>query len=71
MTIRWNLGDPPPHESYYLITDQNGNMQVAYWTDADLLWGRSCGRWRWINMSQFTRVVAWMPLPEPYKGDKS
>lgn len=69
MRIKWNTGTPPLHEDYYLISDQDGNLQIAFWTDADMIWGRPCGRWRWTGRSQFTKIVAWMPLPEPYKGE--
>ena len=69
MRIKWNLEPPPPHEDHYLITDQNGNLQIAYWTDADMIWGQHGGRWRWTGHSQFTKVKAWMPLPEPYRKE--
>lgn len=51
----WRTGDPPD-EGYYLVTDGDGEIDVA-WSHGD--------RWDapWIR--------AWMPLPEPYRGEGS
>ena len=47
---------------YYLIQDEYGDMHVAYLNNVG-----------WIHMDSFkaihSEVIAWMPLPEPYKED--
>ena len=49
---------------YYLIQDENGDMHVAH------LSGRG---WETIESIKALGcdVLAWMPLPEPYKGGDS
>lgn len=49
---------PEPVKTYYLVTTDFGEIDIAYW----LVDG-------WCTFSD-NQVVAWMPLPEPYKGDE-
>ena len=48
---------------YYLIQDEYGDMHVAHYTGHG-----------WISIETFraieSDVVAWMPLPEPYKEEE-
>ena len=67
MRIAWRTDRPPKEEDYYLVTLDDGDMCVCKWTDRDMLYGRpGTGEWRWQS-PQYTRVVAWRLLPEPYK----
>lgn len=47
---------------YYLIQDEYGDMHVAHLSNVG-----------WIPMDSLkaisNEVIAWMPLPEPYKGE--
>ena len=57
---------PKPNElvdnvrKYYLIQDEYGDMYVARYT---------IGGWISIDSILQDNVVAWMPLPEPYKAE--
>ena len=67
MRIGWRTDRPPKEEDHYLVTLDDGDMCVCKWTDRDMLTGRpGTDEWRW-QPPQYTWVVAWMPLPEPYK----
>lgn len=50
----------------YLITTDCGTVDVAYCSDLDFCGRNHTGKFRWWP-PQYTKVVAWMPLPEPYK----
>lgn len=50
----------PEDEGYVLVTTPNGNVTNAkYWQRERL----------WVKDLVIMRVEAWMPLPEPWKGD--
>lgn len=67
MRIAWRTDRPPKEEEEYLTTLNNGRICVCRWTDRDMFDGRpGTDEWRW-QPPQYTWVVAWMPLPEPYK----
>lgn len=71
MRDTWYTGYPPHEREHYLITDDVGNLQIAYWTDSSPILGDASGMWRWVGLVQHTYVVAWRPLPLPYKEDKT
>lgn len=50
-------------ERYYLVQNEYGDMLVARYTH--------CGYWEQIYQLKpiGDEVVAWMPLPEPYKAE--
>lgn len=66
MRDKWYRNSPPPECEKYLITDDCGNLQVAYWTDNSPITGEPSNVWRWIGLIRYTHVIAWRPLPEPY-----
>lgn len=68
MRIKWNTGNPPDVEEEYLVTTASGNLYVAEWTNTEFFDG-SANAWRWVSDCMFLKVAAWMPLPEPYKGE--
>ena len=49
----------PDNDDSVLISNKNG-VTKAWWT------GRS---WTSIAVKNYKTVTAWMPLPEPYKGE--
>lgn len=54
-------------KSYWVCTDA-GSQHECRWTNNCFGLGES-DEWGWsiFDIPQYTKVVAWMPLPEPYK----
>lgn len=52
--------------SYWICTDGGYQCQVRWTEDAGF--GKH-GNWRWHHMDypQYSKVIAWMPLPKPYQ----
>lgn len=72
MRDKWyvnTIQSPPPECEQYLITDDVGEMQVAYWTNYSSVLGEVTNIWRWVGLRQYTHVVAWRLLPEAYKEE--
>lgn len=67
MRIGWRTDDPPEEKDHYLVQYDAGSMDVAYWTNTNPFWTNLTTDWHWVR-AQYCKVVAWMPLPEPYKG---
>lgn len=61
--------NPPKEEKSYLVWLDCGGVCECRWTDGDYLFGNPTGVWRWnfIDIPRHTKILAWMPLPEPYK----
>lgn len=55
-------------ESYWVCTD-GGYQHECRWTNTNPLWTHLTTNWHWniFDIPQYSKVVAWMPLPEPYK----
>ena len=56
-------------KSYWICTDTKHQCECR-WTNN--IYGISeSNEWNWsiFDIPQYTRVVAWMPLPEPYRGE--
>ena len=56
-------------DSYWVCTD-SGYQCECRWTNANRFWPNLTTDWHWniFDIPQYTKVVAWMPLPYPYKG---
>ena len=54
--------------TYWVCTDVGGQHECR-WTNVNIFWADLKTDWHWniFDIPQFTKVVAWMPLPEPYK----
>ena len=52
----------PEEEGHYLVTDDSGGEK---WVDSSVFLRSDDGSVYW----DFVNVTAWMPLPEPWKGD--
>jgi hypothetical protein len=53
----------PENESEVLVTDNNGHIRHAFYV----------AKWDWFGTyeeSMTIRAIAWMPLPEPYDGER-
>lgn len=68
MRDQWYTTPPPPEREHYLITDDGGEVQIAYWTNYSPILGDESEVYRWVGLKQYTHVVAWRLLPEAYKG---
>ena len=66
MRIGWKTDNPPCEEDYYLVQYKGGSMDVAYWTNTNPICTDFKTTWHW-RCAQYCEVVAWLPLPEPYK----
>ena len=60
----------PAHsrKTYWVCTNEDGQY-ACRWTNNRFGLGDS-DNWGWsiFDIPQYSEVVAWMPLPEPYKG---
>ena len=56
-------------DSYWVCTD-SGYQCECRWTNINLFWVNLTTDWHWniFDIPQYTSVIAWMLLPEPYKG---
>jgi hypothetical protein len=56
-------------DSYWVCTD-SGYQCECRWTNINPFWTNLTTDWHWniFDIPQYTSVIAWMPLPEPYKG---
>lgn len=58
-----------PHHENYLVQYDSGDMDVASWSNANRFLTDHVTESHW-NCAQFAEVVAWMPLPEPWRGEE-
>ena len=49
----------PKEKKYVLVTTIDDDMKVSWVTDVNYWWNIGRGK-----------VIAWMPLPEPWRGDR-
>ncbi len=56
---------------YWICTDTGYQCQCR-WTDANPIWTNLTTDWHWniFDIPQYTKVVAWKPLSEPYRGEQ-
>ena len=57
----------PFHEDY-LVQYDSGDIGVASWSNINRFWTGLLTEPHW-NCAQYAEVTAWMPLPEPPKGE--
>ena len=55
------------YDSYWVCTD-SGHQCECRWTNINPFWANLTTAWHWniFDIPQYSQVVAWMPLPEPY-----
>lgn len=58
------------NKSYWVFTDTKYQCECR-WTNNIYGIGES-NDWGWkiFDIPQYTKVIAWMPLPEPWRGDR-
>ena len=58
------------NKAYWVCTD-TGYQCECRWTNVNPIWTALTTDWHWniFDIPQYTKVVAWMPLPEPYEGE--
>ena len=61
--------NPPEGGKEYLIQTDTGYMCTCRWTNVNHFWTDLTTDWHWhiMDIPQYSNVVAWMPLPEPYQ----
>ena len=58
-------------KTYWVCTDTPYQCECR-WTNVNPFWTNKTTDWHWTNFDipQFSKVVAWMPLPEPYTEEQ-
>lgn len=56
------------NKRYWICTDA-GYQCECRWTNVNHIWTNLTTDWHWhiMDVPQYSEVIAWMPLPEPYK----
>lgn len=56
-------------KEYWVCTD-TGHQCTCRWTNINHFWTDLTTDWHWniFDVPMHSRVIAWMPLPEPYRG---
>lgn len=68
------VSEPPKELGTYLIqTDGEPYMCQCRWTDVNPFWTdyKTKPHWNIFGLPQYSKVVAWMPLPAPYEPQES
>lgn len=64
------VSESPKELGTYLIqTDGEPYMCQCRWTDVNPFWTdyKTNPHWNIFDLPQYSKVIAWMPLPNPYK----
>lgn len=63
---------PDPEAKTYWICTDTGYQCECRWTNVNIFWTNLTTDWHWhiMDIPQYTKVTAWMPLPEPYMRGK-
>ena len=58
-------------KTYWICTDTEYQCQCR-WTNVNHFWTDLTTDWHWniFDYPQYSKVIAWMPLPEPWKGEE-
>lgn len=61
----------PERKSYWICTDTGYQCQCR-WTNINNFWVNLTTAWHWhiADPPQYSKVIAWRPLPEPYEPGK-
>ena len=60
---------PNPERKSYLVYLESGHVCECRWTNANMFLPDQTTEWHWniFDIPQYDNVLAWMPLPTPYK----
>lgn len=63
---------PEPESATYWVCTDTGCQCSCRWTNHNRFWPSLLTDWHWnpFDTPQYSKVIAWMPLPEPYKGER-
>lgn len=64
--IPWNSGKPPEESGTYAVTAYDGTTKRVTYAK----YQKRLKRWELTGARAYWRVLAWMPLPEPWRGDE-
>jgi len=58
------------HKTYWICTD-TGYQCECRWTNVNHFWTDLTSKWHWhiMDIPQYSKVVAWRELPEPYREE--
>lgn len=72
---KWIPVSEPPKElgTYWVQTDGEPYMCQCRWTDVNPFWTdlKTKPHWSIFDLPQYSKVVAWQPLPKPYEPQES
>lgn len=59
---------PEPEKKRYWVCTDGGYQCQCRWTNINYFWTDLTTDWHWHigDVPQYSKVVAWMPLPTPY-----
>lgn len=63
---------PDEEKGTYWVCKDTEYQCECRWTNVNHIWTELTTNWHWhiMDIPQYTKVIAWMPLPEPYKVKK-
>lgn len=63
---------PEEKEARYWACSDIGHQFECRWTNENHFWFGLTTEWHWniFDVPQYSKVVAWMQLPEPYKEEE-
>ena len=62
---------PKEENNHYWICTDCGYQCECRWTNVNHFWTNLTTDWHWhiMDIPQYSKVIAWMPLPKPYKAE--
>ena len=62
---------PEPEKKRYWVCTDGGYQCQCRWTNINHFWTDLTTDWHWHigDVPQYSKVIAWMPLPTPYRDD--
>lgn len=62
---------PEAEKKKYWVCTNSGYQCQCRWTNINHFWTDLTTDWHWhiMDVPQYSKVVAWMPLPSPYRED--
>ena len=63
---------PEDGEKCFWVCTDTGYQCECRWTNINHIWTGLTTDWHWhiMDIPQYSHVVAWMPLPDPYKEEQ-
>lgn len=62
---------PEAEKKHYWVCTDTGYQCQCRWTNINHIWTDLTTEWHWhiMDIPQYSKVIAWMPLPEPYREE--